>query len=644
MILDQISNPDDLKKISPEFLPEVCESIRERIIDVTSQNGGHLAPSLGVVELTVALHYSFNSPADKMVWDVGHQAYAHKILTGRRDSFSTLRQKNGLSGFPKISENPHDVFGTGHSSTSISAALGIAKALEKKGESHRAIAVIGDGSMTGGLAFEALNQAGHRAGNLVIILNDNEMSISPNVGAMSKFFSIHIHGRTANKARRMVKKLLLLIPIWGKHMYRVAMKAEEAAVGFLTPGHLFESFGCDYIGPLNGHNLNELIDVFNGIKESEIHDRPILVHVSTKKGKGYLPAETNPTLFHGIGPFDRATGKPKGGGKLNYTKAFSNALCSLAKDHPEIVGITAAMPTGTGLEEFRKQYPDRFYDVGIAEGHATTFAAGLATQGCHPVVAIYSTFLQRAFDNIIHDVCLQRLPVTFAIDRAGVVGDDGPTHHGTFDLTYLRMIPNMIVMAPRDEIMMEQMLHWSVDYKGPTALRYPRGAIADHMPEGPIDPVELGRAEIVNDAKNPEAIIIAVGHLVGEAMAAAERLKEEGIQVVVVDPRFIKPFDFGTLEKLLDRTKNVITLEENALAGGLGSMVSEWVTREGRDDVQLTALGLPDHFVEHASQPELRAKYGIDAQAVVSHVMGSQMQKVTPTLKPKHSEDQKQIQ
>jgi 1-deoxy-D-xylulose-5-phosphate synthase len=616
MILNSISNPNDLKKIAKEFLPEVCEQIRECIIDTVSRTGGHIAPSLGVVELSVALHYVFDSPNDKIIWDVGHQAYAHKILTGRRDEFATLRQKGGISGFPKRSESEHDAFGAGHASTSISAALGIAKGLRKKGLDNRAIAVIGDGSMTGGLALEALNHAGHKVSNLIVILNDNEMSISPNVGAVSKFLSLHIHGKTAGRIRKIMRKCLSVIPVLGKKVYGLTQKAEEAAVSFFTPGAVFEAFGFDYIGPLGGHDVEELIRVFKDINTSS-GGRPLLIHVMTKKGKGYKPAEDDPTIFHGVGPFDRTSGKLISKGGPTFTKAFDGALMKIAAENSSIIAITAAMATGTGLTNFANKYPDRFFDVGIAEGHAVTFAAGLATEGFRPVVAIYSTFLQRAYDNIVHDVCLQNLPVTFAIDRAGVVGDDGPTHHGTFDLTYLRSLPNLTLLAPRSAEVLDDMLNFAVTHNGPVAIRYPRGAVSDEVHRS-TEPFRAGRAEIVwqKDDEPSSVIIWAVGHLVPEAVKAAELLSGEGINVTVVDPRSIKPLDTDLLRDTLAKCNNIMTIEENVLAGGFGSAISEWLVSENIITARVKSLGFPDQFVEHSSQKELRAEYGIDAAGI----------------------------
>jgi len=619
-MLEDIYSPADLKKIEKTDLPNVCKEIRDLIIDTVSKNGGHLASSLGVVELTTALHYVFDSPNDKIIWDVGHQSYAHKIITGRKDRFHTLRQLNGISGFPKREESEHDVFGTGHASTSISAAVGIAEAIKKKGVDNRVIAIIGDGSMTGGMAFEALNHAGHKAGNLIIILNDNEMSISSSVGALSKFLSVHLYGGRARRFRTKIKKLLSFLPFWGKEIYQITQKAEEATVSFFTPGFLFEAFGFDYIGPLDGHNLDELIAVFNDIRQLAIGDKPILVHVLTKKGKGYAPAEKNPTLFHGIGRFDKKTGEPLPSNGQSFTQAFSNALIQVAHQDDRIIAITAAMCTGTGLEDFSNLYPDRFYDVGIAEGHAVTFAAGMATLGYKPVVAIYSTFLQRAYDQIIHDVCLQNIPVIFAIDRAGLVGDDGATHHGAFDISFLRTIPNLVLAAPRDGEMFDEWLQFALNYNGPVAMRWPRGSAPKITKNFVRQKLELGKAETILFRGYSRATIWAVGNMVGEALKAADELDKMGINVIVADPRFIKPFDVDLFKELLKYNKNIITVEENILQGGFGSMIGELIREENLSDVSLACIGLPDEFVKHGTQQELRKKYNLYSSGIAGVV------------------------
>lgn len=620
-ILEKIDAPADLRWLSQERLPELATEIRQYMVDVVSKTGGHLAPSLGVVELTIALHYCFDTPSDKIVWDVSHQSYAHKILTGRREEFKTLRQLGGISGFTKRTESVHDPYGTGHSSTSISAALGIAKAFKKRGLDNRAIAVIGDGAMTGGLAFEALNQAGYKAGNLIVILNDNEMSITKNVGALSKFFSLHLHSRRATRIRRWFKRTLTkLMPRRGRLVYNLARRAEEVAAGFLTPGFMFESFGFHYIGPMDGHNLQELISVFKEIKEIPIGETPILIHVLTKKGYGYRPAEDNPTKFHGIGPFNKETGKTPSSEKISYTQVAGATVLELAKQDKNIIAITAAMPTGTGMDIVARELPEQFYDVGIAEGHAVTFAAGLATEGFRPVVAIYSTFLQRAYDHVLHDVCIQNLPVTFAIDRAGLVGDDGPTHHGTFDLSYLRQIPNMVVMAPRDENMLKRML-FTAAYSGrPCAVRYPRGNAIGVKIDKEFKTVPIGKMETVFGNEKADAVILAIGNCVQGAIEAGQALAMDGIGVLVIDACFAKPLDDEMLGKLSNRISKWITVEENAIAGGFGSAINEWLTERGIKEVSLKMLGLPDKFIEHGPQNILRARYGIDKDGIVKTV------------------------
>ncbi|PIR18280.1 MAG: 1-deoxy-D-xylulose-5-phosphate synthase [Deltaproteobacteria bacterium CG11_big_fil_rev_8_21_14_0_20_49_13] len=617
-ILENINSPSDLKKLAPEQLPQLATEVRQYIVDVVSTNGGHLAPSLGVVDLTLALHYVFDAPNDKIIWDVGHQSYAHKILTGRREQFKTIRKLGGLSGFTKREESIFDPFGAGHASTSISAALGIAKAFKRRELDNRAIAVIGDGSMTGGLAFEGLNHGGFRTGNLIVVLNDNKMSISPNVGALSKFFSMHLYSKRCVKIRRWFKnKLLTLLPKRGKDLWKLARKVEEVATGLFTPGFMFESFGFLYIGPLDGHNLTELTRVFRAIKETPVGESPILVHVITKKGRGYKPAEENPTKFHGTGPFDKETGETPPSTKQTYTQVAGGTVLELAKQDGNIAAITAAMSTGTGMEGVSKELPEQFHDVGIAEGHAVTFAAGLATEGFRPVVALYSTFMQRAYDHILHDVCLQNLPVTFAVDRAGLVGDDGPTHHGVFDLSYLRQMPNMVVMAPRDENMLKQMLFTAIYSGKPAAVRYPRGSVEGVTIEKNYRKIELGKMELMFGNLNSDIAIIAVGNCVWSAIEAARSLEKEGIKASVLDARFVKPLDEAMLGSLADKCKRWITVEENAIAGGFGSAVSEWLNENKANNISINILGLPDKFIEQGPQNILRARYGIDADGII---------------------------
>lgn len=622
-ILEHINSPSDLKCVPQERLPELAAEIRQYIVDVISQNGGHLAPSLGVVDLSIALHYCFDTPTDKIIWDVGHQSYAHKILTGRREKFKTIRQLGGISGFTKREESIFDPFGAGHASTSISAALGIAKAFKKRGLENRAIAVIGDGSMTGGLAFEGLNHGGFHTGNLIVVLNDNEMSISPNVGALSKFFSMHLYSKRGVRIRRWIKnKILKLWPKRGKDLWKLARKVEEVTTGFFTPGFMFESFGFLYIGPLDGHNLQELIHVFKEIKETPVGESPILVHVITKKGHGYRPAEENPTKFHGIGPFDKETGKVRSGNDpVSYTQIAGNTVLELARKDRQIIGITAAMSTGTGMEALAKEIPDQFYDVGIAEGHAVTFAAGLATEGYRPVVALYSTFLQRAYDHVIHDVCLQKLPVTFAIDRSGLVGDDGPTHHGVFDISFLRQMPGMIIMSPRDENMLKHMLFTAIYSGHPCAVRYPRGSAVGVPIDDVFKTIEIGKMELMyGEIEKADVAVIAVGNTVWNAIEAGRTLSREGLRAAVVDACFVKPLDEAMLFGLSANIKKWVTVEENVITGGFGSAVCEWLTQNGIGDVRLAMIALPDKFIEHGPQNVLRARYGIDTDGIVKKV------------------------
>jgi 1-deoxy-D-xylulose-5-phosphate synthase len=604
-----------LKELPEAQLPKLAEELRDVIVTTVAETGGHLGSSLGVVELTIALHRVFNSPKDKIVWDVGHQAYAHKLLTGRFERFRTLRQLDGVSGFPKRSESPYDAFGVGHSSTSISAALGMATARDAKGSNEKIVAVIGDGSLTAGLAFEALNQAGHLKKDLLVILNDNEMSISPNVGALSSFFSRQLTSDFFVRLKRETENFLDSVPKIGKDLRRLAKKAEEAVKGFLTPGMLFEAFDFDYVGPIDGHKLDELLPTLENITHM---DGPVLMHVVTRKGKGYSPAEEMPHLYHGVGPFDAATGeiKKSGGGPPGYTDVFGETLIELAEQDDRVVAITAAMLEGTGLASFAQRFPDRCFDVGIAEQHAVTYAAGMATLDIKPVVAIYSTFLQRAYDNVLHDVCLQNLPVTFALDRGGVVGADGPTHHGVFDLSYLRHIPNLVFMIPRDENCLRHAMATALDYDGPFAFRYPRGAGTGAAPEKPRALV-VGQAEKLHEGK--DGVIFAVGALVAEAKKAIEALAGEGLDIALVDPVFLKPLDNKMLIEEAAKAGFVFTVEENALQGGFGSAVLELFCEEGVT-ASVKRIGLPDKFVEQGSQAELRARYGLDAAGIAKTV------------------------
>ncbi len=610
-LLETIEGPADVKRLTLEELTTLAEEIRQELVKTVSCRGGHLAPNLGVVELTLALLYVFDPPTDRIVWDVGHQAYTYKLLTGRRQDFDTLRQYGGISGFPRRSESPYDSFGTGHSSTSISAALGMSVAKSLKRDRARVVAVIGDGSMTAGLAFEGLNQAGDLDRDLIVVLNDNEMSISPNVGALSSFLSRKLTGKTFQSFKREIESVLKSVP-GGESMLQLAKKGEESLKGFLTPGMLFEALKFEYVGPLSGHRLPALIESFQNVRRLE---GPTLVHVLTTKGKGYRPAECDPTRFHGLGPFDADSGKSVESGRPAYTKVFGQALVQMAEEDPRIVGITAAMPEGTGLSHFRSRLPTRFFDVGIAEQHAVTFAAGLATEGFLPVVAIYSTFMQRAYDQVIHDVCLQNLHVVFALDRGGIVGEDGPTHHGLFDLSFLRVLPNMVLMAPRDENELRHMLLTALRHQGPVALRYPRGsALGVPLEEPRVLP--LGKGKLLREGS--EVGFIAIGSTVVPALAAAEKLAAQGVSCAVFDARFVKPLDEEAILGLAGRLGALLTVEENVLAGGFGTAVLELLEERGALPARFRRLGLPDLFVEHGAQDLLRRKYGLDADSLAA--------------------------
>ncbi|MDY6903149.1 MAG: 1-deoxy-D-xylulose-5-phosphate synthase [Thermodesulfobacteriota bacterium] len=616
-ILENINAPADIKALSIADLTTLAKEIRELIVSVVSANGGHLAPSLGTVELAIAIHYVFDIPNDKIIWDVGHQAYAHKILTGRRDQFSTLRQHGGLSGFTKRSESPYDAFSTGHSGTSISAGLGLLSAKQHREDKAKVIAVIGDGSLTSGIAYEGLNQAGdrHKDKNLIVILNDNEMSIAQNVGALSSFLSRTLSATYLQDWRKELGELLRSLPKVGDDIYQFAKRSEESFKTFVTPGMLFEAFNFEYFGPINGHKIKQLINILQNLKEIE---EPVLLHVNTVKGKGYRPAEKNPTHFHGVGAFEIATGNKittDPASPPSYTSIFGNAMVELADADDTIVAVTAAMPEGTGLVKFAEQFPDRFHDVGIAEQHGVTFAAGMAAEGLRPVVAIYSTFLQRSYDQILHDVCLDNLPVTFAIDRAGLVGEDGPTHHGLFDLSYLRSMPNMVVMAPGDENELRRMLKTAIYYDGPAAIRYPRGCATGIEPEPSITPLPIGKAKVL--ASGSDILILALGRTVCEAVCAGEILEKEGISPAIVNARFVKPLDAELICDLVQQIPRIVIVEDNMRAGGFSSAVLECLADAGITGYAVTRLGIDDTFVEHGPQATLRAGYRIDADAIV---------------------------
>ncbi len=628
-LLDNINSPADLKKLKPEELVALAAEVREFLLATVSKTGGHLASNLGCVELTLALHYCFDSPADHIIWDVGHQAYTHKIVTGRREQFPTQRQYQGISGFPKRSESPHDAFGAGHSSTSISAGLGMAVARELKGEGNKVIAVIGDGSLTGGIAFEALNQAGHLKKNLIVILNDNEMSISKNVGALSAFISRKMTANYYRDLKKEMQGLITSIPAVGHNILRFARRAENSLKGFLTPGALFEALNFEYLGPLDGHDLPQLIEIFQNSRSLE---GPLLIHVMTRKGKGYAPAEANPAQFHGVGPFDVATGTVSAGkgGPKSYTGVFGDTMVRLAAEDREIIAITAAMPDGTGLTPFAKAHPDRFFDVGIAEQHALTFAAGLAAEGFKPVAAIYSTFTQRAYDQVFHDICLQKLPVTLALDRGGLVGDDGPTHHGVFDLSYLRHLPEMAVMAPKDENELQHMVKTAVYSGRPIALRYPRGAGYGVSLDQELQTIPIGTGEVLLDGG--DIAIVAIGATVYPALEAARLLETQGIATTVLNARFVKPLDRDLILSATRRTGCLVTVEENALHGGFGSAVLELLEQEGITDIRVKRIGIPDRYIEQGSQAQLRKDLGLDAAGIAATVEAFLSQKARPVL------------
>ena len=613
-ILEGINSPADLKILGLNKLDELAEEIRKLIIETVSKNGGHLAPSLGVVELTIALHYVFDTPKDKIIWDVGHQSYAHKIITGRRDRFHTLRKYEGISGFPKREESQYDTFNTGHSGTSISAGLGIATAKSIMKDGKKTIAVIGDGAMTAGMSFEALNQAGHTEKDLIVVLNDNEMSISKNVGALSSYISRKISGPRLINFKKSFESVISSIPGVGENIISLLRKSEDSLIGLLTPGMLFEALKFRYIGPIKGHDINLLIKTF---KDVSMLKEPVLVHVVTTKGKGYEPAENDPASFHGIGAFDIDTGLPKKKSPKeppSYTEIFGRTMVDLGGKDKKLFAITAAMPEGTGLTDFAGIHPDRFMDVGIAEQHAVTFAAGMATEGLKPVVAIYSTFLQRSLDQIIHDVCLPNLHVIFALDRGGIVGDDGSTHHGVFDLSYLRSIPNMTIMAPKDENELRNMLFTALDFKGPIAIRYPRGKGIGVAIDKEYNKIPIGEAEILTTGK--DLLILAIGSRVQPSLEACKELEKDGYSVSVVNCRFVKPLD-PRLHEMAAKIGRVLIVEENTSFGGFGSAVLESFIDYGLFGVKIKRLGLPDVFIEHGPQELLREKYGISKKDIV---------------------------
>ncbi len=622
--LDQIEHPKDLNKVPKEELPQLAEEIRAVILKTVSTLGGHLGASLGAVELAIALHRCFDTPHDRLVWDTGHQAYPHKLLTGRQKIFSTLRQYGGMSGFLSRAESEFDTFGAGHAGTSISAALGMVEAREQKGEKHHVVAVIGDGSMTAGMAYEALNHAGALKRNLIVVLNDNEMSISKNVGAFSSYLNRILTGKLYTRVKSETATLLKTIPKIGHPMLKAARRAEESVKGLIVPGLFFEELGFRYFGPFDGHEIDHLLTIFENVKELK---GPILVHVVTKKGKGYPLAEANPAGFHGKPSFHLETGHAKKKSSApSYTGSFAKSLIQLATDDPRIVAITAAMPDGTGLNQFANTFPNRFYDVGISEQHAVTMAAGMAADGLRPFVAIYSTFLQRGFDQIVHDVAIQNLPVVFCLDRAGLVGEDGPTHNGTFDIAYLKGIPNLILMAPKDENELQHMLATALHLDQPVAIRYPRGsAIGVPMDDRP-KALSIGKGEILlgESDKTWDVAILALGSMVYPALEAAAQLKKNGITAGVANARFAKPIDRDLLVALGKRCEKIVTVEEHALNGGFGESVLAILEEEKqagtRPAFSLRRMGIPDHFIEHGPQNLLREKLGLDPEGIVRFV------------------------
>ncbi|MEW6031299.1 MAG: 1-deoxy-D-xylulose-5-phosphate synthase [Bacillota bacterium] len=641
-VLAGLRGPEDLKALPAARLPELAAEIRRRIIDTVSRTGGHLAPNLGVVELTIALHRVFSSPRDRIIWDVGHQTYAHKLLTGRAERFNTLRQENGLSGFPRRSESPHDVFETGHASTSVSAALGIAAARDLKRDDYSVVAVIGDGALTGGMAFEALNNAGHMKTHLIVVLNDNELSYGPTVGGLASHLSRLRSHPVYFRVRRDLESFVKNLPLIGPALYYLGGRIKGSVKYLVVPGILFEELGFTYLGPVDGHNLAQLEEF---LERAKMIRGPAFVHVITKKGKGYPPAEADPDRFHGIGPFDIATGfdlaeppitGPNGpstavnnhgpSSALNshalprptYTQVFGQTLLELGSRDDRIVAITAAMASSTGVLPFARSFPKRWFDVGISEQHAVTFAAGLAAEGLRPVVAVYSTFLQRAYDQILHDVCLQRLPVTFVLDRGGLVGADGPTHHGAYDLSYLRAMPGMVVMAPKDENELRHMLKTALYLGGPAAVRYPRGPGPGTRAEGEPRRLEVGRAEILRDGG--DLAIVAIGSMVVPSLEAAERLGSAGLRAAVVNARFAAPVDGNLIVRLARETGRILTVEENVAKGGFGAAVVETLTGAGLTvgvkGVRVRRLALPDEPVEHGRAETLRRRYGLDAEGI----------------------------
>lgn len=621
-ILANINLPKDLKQLNKEEKAQLAQELRQLVIETVSETGGHLASNLGVVELTIALLDTFDLPNDVIVWDVGHQTYIHKILTGRKNKISTLRKFNGLAGFPKSVESEYDSFNTGHSSTSISAALGIARARDIKKENNYVIAVIGDGALTGGMALEALNDAGNSNTNLIVVLNDNEMSIAKNVGGISEFLTRIRTRKLYNKSNRYIKNAVSHIPRVGNGIIKFVRKIKYGIKQLIIPNMLFEDLGFKYLGPVDGNNIEDLEEIFKKAKDLE---GPILIHAITKKGKGYRPAEENPDKFHSSSAFEIATGMPKKKKGDDYSKIFGKKLVKLAENNKKIVAVTAAMKDGTGLTEFAEKFPGRFFDVGIAEQHALTMAAGIAKNGLIPVVSIYSSFYQRGYDQVIHDICLQNLPVIMCVDRAGIVGNDGETHQGIYDMAFFRLIPNICIMAPKDFTELEQMLEFAVSLKKPVVIRYPRGGeekekFTEH------NNIELGKCEKVktilleNDKKY--VTIIAIGNMVSKSMQVARALSEKNIEAEVINARFLKPLDKESIIQSIEKTRKCITIEDGTIIGGLGSAIKELISEENLKDIQIKSFAYPDKFIEHGSIEELEAKYGLDVDTICAYIEG----------------------
>ena len=612
-VLSQVNLPNDLKKLNIKEKEQLAKEIRREIVDIVSQTGGHLASNLGITELTIALHSVFNTPKDKIVWDVGHQTYVHKILTGRKDKMNTLRQLNGIAGFPKTKESEYDTFDTGHSSTSISIALGMARARDLQGEDNHVIAVIGDGALTGGMALEALDDAGNSKTRLIVVLNDNEMSISKNVGGISRFLTKIRTKKFYKRSNNSIRKVLEKIPKFGPFVIKLARKIKYSIKQLILPNMFFEDLGFKYLGPVDGHDIERVEWILNLAKKEQ--EQPVLVHIITKKGKGYKPAEENPDKFHATSSFDIETGKTKKEKQKDYSKVFGDKLVKLAKENEKIVAITAAMSDGTGLKEFKNKYPERFFDVGIAEQHALGMAAGMAKEGFIPVVPIYSSFYQRAFDQVIHDICLQNLPVVMCVDRAGIVGQDGETHQGIFDLSFFSMIPNITIMAPKDFKELEQMLEYAINLKAPVVIRYPRGAESTQIKFEKHEEINKGKAEILKEGN--DITIIAIGRMVEKSVKIANVLKQEGKSVEVINARFLKPLDKNTILNSINKTKRVITIEDNILTGGLATHVEKLLVENEVQEIKFQSYGWKDEFIKHGKVEELETLYGLNVENII---------------------------